>query len=422
MSAGAQDELRRRAEVLDQRDRLAFAVDRFGPPSPGPSGEPLRYLDGHSLGPPPAGAAEAVEVELDRWRQRLIGGWNERWLDLGREAAALLAPVLGAAAEEVWVGDSTSINLAKVVQAILARRPDRPDIVTDAGNFPTDRYLLDGAARCSGGRLRTVAQPTAAAVQAALDDRVGLVSLSAVDFRSGARADVRAITAAAQRAGAACVWDASHAAGVVPLDLAGLGADAAVGCSYKYLNGGPGAPAWLYVRGDLVPELENPLPGWFGHARPFDFDRRYQPAPGIGRFAVGTPAVLSLAGALPGLALAAQAGVAALAAKAADLTQLVIDAAGASLTPLGFEVLTPPRPEHRGGHVGLRHPDAWAVTQLGVRELGVVGDFREPDVLRLGCSPLPLRHVDVVDAVARLAAGVASGRHRAHRARAPGVP
>ena len=421
MTFPALEEVRSRAEALDQHDPLGPMVDRFALPPPGPDGIPVRYLDGHSLGPQPRAAAEAVQVELDRWRDRLIGGWNDRWLDLGREVAELLAPVLGASAEQVWVGDSTSINLAKVVGALVHRRPERPDVVTDEGNFPTDRYLLEAVARSAGGRLRTVAAPTAAAVEAVLDDRVGIVSLSVVDFRTSRRAELAAVTAAAQRAGAACVWDGSHAAGVVPLDLAALGAEAAVGCTYKYLNGGPGAPAWLYVRGDLVHELENPLPGWFGHVRPFALDGRYHPAPGIGRFAVGTPGVLSLAGALAGLELAASAGVAALAAKAAALTQVGIDAASAAMAPLGFEVLTPLQPGRRGGHVALRHPDAWAVTQLGVRELGVVGDFREPDVLRLGCSPLPLRHCDVVDAVARLADGVAAGRHHAHRGRTAGV-
>ena len=420
MSAGLAA-LRREAQRLDEEDALAPFLDRFVSPPPGDDGQRLVYLDGNSLGPPPVGARDAVTEELDRWATRLIGGWNDRWLDLARSAAAVLAPVLGAPPEAVWVGDSTSVNLVKVVGALQAAQHRRVDVATTAGNFPTDRYLLQSIADAAGGRLRVADAATADALAAVVDDDVSVLSLSVVDFRTGELADVAAITDAAHRRGVSVVWDCSHAAGVVPLELAAHGVDAAVGCSYKYLNGGPGAPAWLFVRPDLIASLDNPLPGWFGHRDPFALADRYQPAAGVDRFAVGTPPVLSLAAALPGLALAGEAGVEAARAKSLSLTGLLLEAAAAALVPLGFSTPTPVAAHRRGSHVSLRHPDAWAVTQLGVRELGVVGDFRQPDLLRLGCSPLPLRHVDVVEAVERLAVAVTDGRHRSHRGARPGV-
>jgi kynureninase len=399
------------AEALDAVDPLAGFLDRFEPSPPGRP--PLIYLDGNSLGPPPRGVTEAVAEELRRWREDLIGGWNERWLGLGEEAAGLLAPVLGADRSSIWVGDSTSVNLAKVVGALQAAS-GRLDLVSAAGEFSTDRYLLDEAARRAGGSLRLARSADPTEVATLLDRDVAVVSLSAVDFRTGELADLASVTELAHRHGAAVVWDCSHAAGVIPLDLEALGADAAVGCTYKYLNGGPGAPAWLYVRPDLVAELRNPLPGWFGHRRPFAFEDRYEPADGIGRFAVGTPAVLSLAAALPGLALAAEAGVHPARSKSLALTQLLLDATASALAPVGFLPLTPADPRRRGSQVSLRHPEAWRVCQLAVRQLGVCGDFREPDVLRLGCAPLALRHRDVVEAADRLARAVGAGDHRRH--------
>jgi kynureninase len=250
------------------------------------------------------------------------------------------------------------------------------------------------------------AAPTHAAIAGALDDRVGLVALSHVDFRTGALLDVRGITAGAHDAGALVLWDLSHSAGVVPVGVRDAGVDLAVGCTYKYLNGGPGAPAYLYVRPDLVDRLESPIPGWFGHVAPFAMETAYRPAAGIDRFLAGTPAVLALAALQPGLRLVSEAGIAAIRAKSTALTSLAIDLADAWLATYGVEVVTPRDAGRRGSHIALRHPEARRITAMLI-DSKVIGDFRSPDIIRIGLSPLSLRFADVYEGFARFADGMA---------------
>ncbi|MEM9033023.1 MAG: aminotransferase class V-fold PLP-dependent enzyme [Actinomycetota bacterium] len=400
-----------RARRLDRADELAHLVDAFHPIAEGPGYRTI-YLAGHSLGLQPRTAERLVERELRRWREDGVVGWPQRWLDLSRHAASRLEAILGAASGSIRVGDSTTIMVHQAAGAVLAARPDRPDIVTSEGEFPTDLYALEQRARAAGGRLRLLpAAPEADRVARELDDRVGLVALGHVDFRTGRLLDLADITETAHRAGAWVLWDCSHSAGAVPLSLHASGAELAVGCTYKHLCGGPGSPGWIMARPDLVDQLDPPLRGWFGHDAPFDLDRRWTPASGVERFAIGTPPVLSLVAALAGLDLVAAVDPAALAAKTAALTQLAIDLSRDSLAPLGFDVLTPRTPERRGATVALRHDDAWPITQLATQRLGILCDFREPDVIRLGLSPLPLRHVDVVAAVNRLRDAVSTNAH-----------
>jgi kynureninase len=257
-------------------------------------------------------------------------------------------------------------------------------------------------------------EPTAAAV-AALDDRVGLVALSHVDFRSGALLDLVAITAAAHRHGALMLWDLSHSAGVVPVGLEDADVDLAVGCTYKYLNGGPGSPSYLYARPDLVERLRSPIPGWFGHASPFAMEAGYRPAAGIDRFLAGTPPVLSLAAVRPGLALVDEAGVAAIRAKSLALTSLAMDLADAWLAAFGVELVTPREEHMRGGHIALRHPEARRITAMLI-DANVIPDFRAPDIVRVGLSPLSMRFADVCEGFARFADGMAASAYEAHSA------
>lgn len=394
-----------RVRDLDAADPLAGFVDRFVLPDEQP---PLVYFDGNSLGPQPRAAAAAVTAEVDRWQARLIRGWNERWLALGEQASAVIAEIIGARPDAVRLADATTVCLSKLARAAMAAQRRRPDIVSDRGNFPTDLYVLDAAARQVGGTLRLLdAAPSPSHVAGAVDDRVGLVALSHVDFRSGALLDLPTITAVAKRAGALTLWDLSHSAGVVPVGLDDADVHLAVGCTYKYLHAGPGAPAYLYVRPNLVERLSSPIPGWFGHASPFAMDAQYRPAAGIDRFLAGTPPVLSLAAVLPGVKLVAEAGVAAIRAKSGALTALAIDLADAWLAPFGVEVATPRDLEERGGHVALRHADARRITAM-LLERNVIGDFRAPDVVRIGLSPLSLRFADVHAGFVRFADGMAT--------------
>ena len=393
------------AARLDAKDPLAAFVDRFHRPSGHPS---LIYLDGNSLGPQPRAVAGVVHAEVDRWRDRLIRGWNERWLGLGDAAAAHIATVVGAGPRDVGVGDTTTVSLHVLASAALAAAPGRPDVITDPANFPTDLYVLDAVARAAGGVLRLLGgPPTEETVAAALDTRVGLVALSHVDFRTGLLHDLGAVSAVVRRGGAWSLWDLSHSAGVVPVDLVGAGVDLAVGCTYKYLHGGPGAPSWRYVSGDVADRLRSPIPGWFGHADPFAMEPTYRPAAGVARFRTGTPPVLSTAAMLPGLEVVAEAGVPAIRAKSVALTSLAIALADVWLAPLGVTLESPRDPAHRGGHIALRCRDAPRVSAMLVERHRVIGDARGTDILRLGMSPLGLRFVDVHDGVRRIADAIA---------------
>ena len=396
----------------DAADALASFHEQFHRPD-----DTLVYFDGNSLGRPPHDAlARLIEVAEAEWAGELIRGWDQ-WLDAPLRVGALLGrEILGAADDEVAICDSTTINLYRLARAALAARPGRRTIVTDRSNFPTDRYVLEGIARDDERRIAwlepdPVDGPTvedvAAALAAAPDD-IALVTLSHVNYRSAAIADLAAITDLAHDAGALVLWDLSHSAGVLPVDLAGSGADLAVGCTSKYLNGGPGAPAWLFVRRDLQTELRNPIQGWFGQADQFEMGQGYRPRDGIAGWLTGTPGILGLAAAEEGIRIVAEAGIERIRAKSVDLTEYAIDLHDAWLAPLGFELGTPRQAGHRGGHVSVRHPAARELTAELIAR-GVIPDFRAPDSIRLGLSPLTTSFEEVHRGMA-LIRDLAAGR------------
>ena len=386
-AAGAPD--RERALALDAADPLRRWRDEFVIDDPA-----LVYLDGNSLGRLPRRTLERLRrVAAEEWGGGLIRSW-ERWMDLPQRVGDRLAPLLGARPGEVIVHDSTSVNLYQLVHAALGLRPGGGDLAVAPGDFPTDRYVVDGIAAATGR-----------AVRRDLDrlDGVAVVVRSLVDYRSAELADLAGETARAHAAGARTVWDLSHAAGVLPLELGAAGVELAVGCTYKFLNGGPGAPAFSYVAAPLQEAIAQPIHGWFGHREPFAMGPAWAPGRGLARLLVGTPAILALAAAEEGIALTAEAGIAAIAAKAEALGDLAIALADAH----GLAVRTPRDRQRRGAHVAVAHRAARAlVAELAGR--GVIADFRAPDLVRLGLSPLTTRFVDVFDGVTALADLVAS--------------
>jgi kynureninase len=321
---------------------------------------------------------------------------------------------LGARPGEVVVGDSTSVCLYKAAVAALDARPTRSVIVTDDDNFPTDRYILEGLATQRGLELRVISSdpidgPALDTIAAALDD-VALVSLSHVAYRSAALADLQTVTGLVHDAGALMLWDLSHSVGAVPIDLTSANVDLAVGCTYKYLMGGPGAPAFTYVRAEHQEQLRQPIWGWFGQRDQFQMGDRYDPQPGVGAWLTGTPAILGLVAVEEGVSLLAEAGIDRLRDKGIALTSMMVELADAWLTPLGFQLASPRDAARRGAHVSLSHPDAGRISQALV-QVGVVPDFRAPDRLRLGPAPIAARFVDVWDALDRLRILVAAGEH-----------
>jgi kynureninase len=379
------------ASALDRADALAPFRELFVLPGG------VIYLDGNSLGPvPKAAKARVLEVLEREWGQSLIRSWTEHgWIDLQYLVGEKIGRLIGAAPGTTVVADSTSVNLFKLLAAALDRRPGRPVILTEEGNFPTDLYIAQGltALLRRGHALRAVRD-----VAAALDESVAVLMLTHVNYRSGAMHDMAALTRAAHEAGALVLWDLSHSVGAVPLELAADGVDLAVGCGYKYLNGGPGAPAFLYAAKHLQDDLRLPLTGWLGHAAPFAFEGSYRPADGIARAVVGTPPILSLAALEVGIDIALQAPIAAVRAKSLRLAELFI---GLMRQEAEFMLLTPREGAARGSQVAFAHPHGYAIMQALI-ERGVIGDFRAPDVLRFGLAPLYVRFVDVWDAAETL--------------------
>ena len=402
------------AEALDRDDPLASFRDRFAI-----ADDDLVYVDGNSLGRLPSSALERVRALVEEeWGRGLVRSWST-WIDHATAVGDRIGEsVLGAAPGQVAIADSTTVNLYKLASAALDARPGRRVIVTDVDNFPSDRYVFEGLAQARGLELRwlhadPVLGPQPAEVEQLLDDDVALVSLSHVAYKSGAIAAMDAITAAAHRAGALVLWDLSHSAGSVPLALDADGCDLAVGCTYKYLNGGPGAPAFLYVREALQPELRQPIWGWFGQRDQFAMGPTYDPSPDIRRFLVGTPPILAMAAVAEGIDLIAEAGIDRLREKSVRATSLMVELFDAWLAPLGFSLASPRDPNRRGSHVSVAHPEAWQMSQALIAE-AVVPDFREPDVVRLGFAPIYGRFTDAWDAIDRLRDIAASGRHREH--------
>jgi kynureninase len=393
-------------DPLDAADPLADFRDRFVISDP-----EIVYFDGNSLGRLPAAtAARLTRVVGEEWGGELIRGWD-RWLDEPLRVGDQLAKaVLGANAGEVVVSDSTSVNFYKLALAALEARPGRRVVVTDRANFPTDRYLLEGLARDRDLEIAWLdpdpvdgPQPAdVAAVLAAHPGDVALITLSHVNYRSAAIADMATITAIAHEAGALNLWDLSHSAGSIEVDLEAAGADLAVGCTYKYLNAGPGAPAWLYVRRSLQRELRNPIQGWFGQRDQFAMGQGYDPEPGIRAWLVGTPGIIALAAVEEGVGLVAEAGIDRIRAKGIALTEYAIALFDARLAGLGFSLGSPRDSAGRGAHVAIRHPDARRLTVELIRT-GVIPDFRAPDSIRLGLSPLTTSFRDVATGIARIA-------------------
>ncbi len=409
---------------LDAEDPLASFRDRFVIADPG-----LVYLDGNSLGRLPVAAGEvAADLVHRQWGERLIKGWNEGWWQAPERVGAKIARLLGAQEDEVIVADSTSVNLFKLVVAALRQQGERAAIVTDDLNFPSDLYILQGVVELLGGRhrLEVVASPDGihgpvGGVKERLNRETALLTLSHVVFKSGYMYDMVELTAAAHEAGALVLWDLSHAAGAVPVDLNGAGVDLAVGCSYKYLNGGPGAPAFLYVRRDLQGALGNPLTGWWGQERPFDFGLEYRPVPGLRRFLSGTLPVMSMALIEPGVDLLMEAGIGALRAKSARQTAYLIGLWEATLAPLGFNLNSPRDADRRGSHVSLGHPEGLRIDLALINEMGVLPDFRNPDNIRLGIAPLYTSYEEIWVAAERMATIVREGLYEKYDGRAPVV-
>ncbi|MBU0825543.1 MAG: kynureninase [Alphaproteobacteria bacterium] len=388
------------AEALDARDPLAALRDRFMRP------DGLIYLDGNSLGMlPQASVAASADMMERQWGDRLIRSWNEGWIEAPTRVGAKIAPLIGAAASEVIAADSTSVNLFKLIVAALRRDPARTVVVSEAGNFPTDLHIAAGAVGCvPGAELRVVAREELAS---ALGDDTAVLLLTHAHYKTGARFDMVDWTVRAHAAGALMLWDLSHSAGAVAVDLNGANADLAVGCGYKYLNGGPGAPAYLFVAERWQAALANPLSGWMGHAAPFGFTDDYAPAMGMKRWLTGTPPVLGLGALEAALTLWRDIDMTAVEAKSAALFDIMLVAGEAA----GLECVTPRDPAARGSHISFRTPDAYAITQALIAR-GVVGDFRDPDVLRLGLTPLTLSYAEVWHAGRLLCEVIASGEWR----------
>ncbi|MEH3101362.1 kynureninase [Sphingomonas adhaesiva] len=381
------------AAALDAADPLRRLRDAFA------LREGLMYLDGNSLGAlPRATAARIADTVTREWGEGLITSWVDAdWVGAPRRIGDKIARLLGATPGEVIVADSTSVNLFKALTAALSLRPGRSVILSERGNFPTDLYMMQGIAAFSGGRIRVEAVD-ADAVLDRLGDDVAVLLLTQVHYKSGRMRDMAAVTRRAHERGVLTVWDLSHSAGAVPVDLNGAGADFAVGCGYKFLNGGPGAPAFVYVaarhQGAAVPVLS----GWFGHAAPFAFEDDYRPAAGIERFLCGTPPVLGLAALECGVDLMAQADMGEVRAKSVALGDLFVQAMDARCAGMGFTLVSPRDARSRGSHVSYAHAHGYEIIQAA-KARGLIGDFRAPDILRFGLTPLYLRHVDMLDAV-----------------------
>ncbi len=376
-------------DALDRSDPLASFRDEFVLPPD------VIYLDGNSLGPLPARTPGRLATLMQQeWGTGLIRSWNDAgWIELPGLVGNKIGQLLGAPAGTVMAADSTSVNLFKLLAAALGMRPDRRVIVSEAASFPTDLYIAEGLIALLGNRheLRLV---EASAIPAALGSDVAVVMLTHVNFRTGAMHDMKALTRAAHDAGALMLWDLAHSAGAVPIDLTDAEADLAVGCGYKFLNGGPGAPAFLYVAERLLEQARYPITGWLGHSEPFGFHPSFRPAAGIAGATVGTPSILAMAALEVGVDIALRAPMAAIRAKSLLQASLLMDLVGEHCHGSGLELATPMAEASRGSQVSFRHPQAYAMIQALI-ERGIIGDFRTPDILRFGITPLTLRYSDI---------------------------
>jgi kynureninase len=393
--------------LRDERDPFARTRSKFL------LGPEVIYLDGNSLGPlTAASAARSRAMIEDEWGPDLVRSWNVHgWFDLPHRLGAKIAPLIGAAADEVLVADSTTVNLFKLACAAMMARGSRHRIITESGNFPADIYVLQGLALLSGGAIEIVAVPRSEIAER-IDESTFLVVLTHVHYKTAELFDLEAMTRRAHAKGARILWDLSHSVGALETNLGAARADFAVGCTYKYLNGGPGSPAFLYVRRDLQDVLRPGLTAWMGHAAPFEFTEDYDPAPGMARFRVGTPSMISFASLEGALEIWDGIDIREVRRKSAALSELFITRVEA-LTGSGLSLASPRDAARRGSHVALTHPQGYELMQALIAR-GVVGDFRAPDVVRFSITPLYLRYADVWQAAAVLgevAAGLSRTEH-----------
>ena len=374
----------------------------------------LIYLDGNSLGRLLLQTGDNLSGLIrQEWGENLINSWNEHWYDLPQKLGNSLAPLIGASDGEVLVTDSTSVNLYKLAHGAIKIRPGRTRLVSDSTNFPTDLYILQGLIRDFGPEYELVLagsgdgiSPDLEELDRLIDHNTALVVLSLVNFKSGYLYDLKRITRMAHEKGALILWDLSHAAGAVPINLNGVTADLAVGCTYKYLNGGPGSPAFLYVRRDIIRDVANPVQGWFGERNPFDFYLHYRPAEDIRKFLTGTPPIISLSAISCGIGILKEAGMENVRAKSILLGNYTLYLLEHLLKPLGYGNGSPENEAQRGSHIAIRHPEAYRICQAMIRpqngKISVVPDFRDPDIIRIGITPLYTRFEDIFLAVRRM--------------------
>ena len=403
------------AYKLDRDDPLAPFRSKFLIPDPG-----VIYMDGNSLGRLPLRTIERMRTVVEHeWGQELIRSWGENWWDAPVRLGEKIARLVGARQGQVIICDTVSVNLFKLASAALSLHPDRTKIVTDSLNFPSDLYILQGLVNMLGERHEIVRigstdgdiTPDLNALSATIDDNTALVTLSHVTFKSGYLYDMVAITELAYRHGALVLWDLSHSVGAVPITLDACQADFAIGCTYKYLNGGPGSPAFLYVRKDLQEQVLSPIWGWWGQKTPFNFDLDYTPAPGMTRFLVGTQPILSLLAMESGLDLTIEAGLEMIRAKSVQMTEYMIYLFDIILAPLGFSLGSPRLPDRRGSHISIRHQEGYRINRTLIEEMNVIPDFREPDNLRLGLAPLFTTFSEIWETVDHIRGSVEEQRY-----------
>jgi kynureninase len=417
-----------KAKIADAKDSLAHFRYRFEN-----TDNHLIYLDGNSLGRMPLATNQLLENVIQKqWGDRLIRSWNEHWVDLPKKMASKIAKIVGAREDEIFVGDNTSVNFYKLAFASLKMQKDRTKIISDNLNFPSDLYLLQGliANSYKDHHLEILESDDGILmnqekVASALNDQTALLTLSMVVFKSAFMYDMKEINRLAHKHDALVLWDLSHASGAVPVNLNESNADMAVGCTYKYLNGGPGSPAFLYIRKDLQESLSSPIWGWFGHQKPFTFDLNYQPDPSVWQFAAGTPGVLSLAALEPGLDLLHEAGIENLRMKSIAQSTLLQEMTEEFLQPIGFSLASPKNPEQRGSHITLKHPEGFRISQAMIEPKNgskvIIPDFRTPDNIRLGIAPLYNSFNDIYECVIRLKSIVSEKEYLSYESKLPTV-
>jgi kynureninase len=391
---------------LDSQDKLASFKEAFVIPDPS-----LVYFDGNSLGMMPKVAQEKSRQIVDeQWGKDLIRGWNKGWWEAPSCVGDKIGQLIGAAAGQTLVGDTVSVNLFKLATSALTLQPNKTRIITDTFNFPSDLYILQGINQTLGNRHEIIRigasdndiTPDIVALEAAINENTALVTLSHVVFKSGYMYDMKRITELAHKKGALVLWDLSHSVGSVPVHLDACNADFAIGCTYKYLNGGPGAPGFLYVNKNIQEKLSSPIWGWWGQKNPFDFDLDYQPAPGAQRFLVGTQPMISLLTMEAALEPLLQAGMDALREKSILMTDFASFLTEAWLAPFGFSLGSPRDSAMRGSHISIRHPEGYRINRALIEEMNLIPDFRAPDNLRLGFAPLYLSFSDVWEGFDRI--------------------